>query len=103
MGGGHVPGKLIYIDLGARGFKTSVQPFTETYPRGKEFIIHAFDLDDKYQHEYEKRHNVHFHLAAVANYDGFLFMPKTTKKKAMMDINYKTETGRKVPVINMSR
>jgi len=101
--GGRIEGRLIYIDLGARAFGSSVEPFMKTYPRGKEFIVHAFDLDDRYEHEYSGKAGVQFHMAAVGTYDGEIFFPKADSKRPMMNMNSQAQGGKKVPVINISR
>lgn len=60
-----VNSRLIYLDLGARDYDSSIPTFVNNYPSGKEFRVIAFEADPKWNFYYNDRKNVEYYNFAV--------------------------------------
>jgi len=81
-------GRLIYIDLGARAFRTSVEWFSEEYPivnsqSGKpaRWTVHAFEMDSSFAKSFAGKNltghlgEIFFHPVGVSVTDGAIQVP----------------------------
>lgn len=61
--------RRMYIDLGGRGYDTSVGWFMRNYPMTFDHV-HVFEADDRYERDYRGQDYLTFHNVIVSDVDG---------------------------------
>ena len=66
----------VFLDCGANSAST-VQLFRETYPGGKDYVIHSFEIDERLRAYFSPYRNHHLHCpVGVAAEDGMVGVKK---------------------------
>ena len=62
--------RLVYLDLGANAYNTSISWFRAKYPRGREFAVIAFEASRRFDADYVAHGDVTLHHFAVWTRNG---------------------------------